>query len=70
MGVSSHLQYIDIRERTAFNVKRAHTISDEFRKYVDEKPEYLPVIKEHIKLINNELEDYVGLVCVAFFFYV
>lgn len=60
---------IYIRMKTACNVEHARTISDEFRKYVDEKPEYLPVIKEHIKLINNESEDYVGLLCVAFFFY-
>lgn len=50
------------------NVEYVRIILDEFRKYVDEKLEYLFVIKEYIKLINNELEDYVGFLCVVFFF--
>lgn len=40
-------------------------ISDEFKSYVDEKPEYLPVIKEHMKIKTNDFEDNIGSMCVA-----
>ncbi|XP_078338685.1 lysophosphatidylcholine acyltransferase 2-like isoform X1 [Crassostrea virginica] len=35
---------------------------DEFKSYVDEKPEYLPVIKEHMKIKTNhyDFEDNIG----------